>query len=107
MLLMSCSHVILRVIKMTYQSTRIIQANLVHYKHKQKPQDVALHKPYLKVLYHNYVLLLMDLMIILMDNFNMAQVLSHFLCNQLWAYYMTPEMLQLLANQIFQVLLPS
>ena len=31
-----------------------------HHKHKQEPQDVAQHKPYLKVLYNMYALLLMD-----------------------------------------------
>ena len=31
-----------------------------HHKHKQEPKDTAQHKPYLKVLYNIYVLLLMD-----------------------------------------------
>ena len=80
MLLMSCSRVILHVIKMTYQSTRIMQVNLVNgsvtvnIHCKQEPQDVALHKPYLKVLYNMYALLLMDLMIILMDSFNITML---------------------------------
>ena len=34
------------------------------HKHKQQPQDVARHKPYLKALYNTYTLLLMDWMII-------------------------------------------
>ena len=29
-------------------------------KHKQEPQDIAGYKPYLKVLYNAYMLLLMD-----------------------------------------------
>ena len=39
------------------------------HKHKQEPWDVAQHKPYLKVLYNMYVLLVMDN---LMDSSNMA-----------------------------------
>ena len=129
MLLMICSRVILHVIKMTYQCTRIMQVNLVNESvivniHcKQEPQNVALPKPYLKVLYHNQLCAFING---LDDNFDgqfqhgnakhgtqkadhhpSQQVLSNFLFNQLWAYYLTPEKLQLLANQIFQVLVLS
>ena len=34
------------------------------HKHKQQPQDVAQHKPYLNALYNTYMLILMDSMII-------------------------------------------
>ena len=42
-----------------------------HHEHKQKPLDIAWHKPYLKVLYNTCMLLLMDN---LMDNSNMAML---------------------------------
>ena len=35
-----------------------------HHKHKQESQEVTQHKPYLKVLYNAYALLLMDLIIL-------------------------------------------
>ena len=41
------------------------------HKHKQEPRDVAQHKPYLKVLYNMYVLLVMDNF---MDSSNMAML---------------------------------
>ena len=57
MLLVSSLLVILHVIEMTHQCTRIMQANLVyvcepHHKHKRKPQDVDRHNSYLDVLYN-------------------------------------------------------
>ena len=39
------------------------------HEHKQEPRAVAQHKPYLKVLYNVYIILLMDNS---MDNANMA-----------------------------------
>ena len=44
------------------------------HKHKQEPQVAARHKPYLKDMYKAYTFLLMDLMILLMDNCNMAML---------------------------------
>ena len=35
-----------------------------HHKHKQEPQNIAQYKPYLKVVYNAFMLLLMDLMIL-------------------------------------------
>ena len=41
------------------------------HKHKQDPQNAARHKPYLKVLYNVYVVLLMDNLV---DNSNVAML---------------------------------
>ena len=50
----SGSRVILHVIEMTHQRMRITKENLYstcepHHKLKQGPQDIAQHKPYLKI----------------------------------------------------------
>ena len=63
--ILSCLCLILHPIDMTHQCTIIIQANLVYVSlvmkiYKQESQDIAQHKPYLKVLHNAYTLLLID-----------------------------------------------
>ena len=67
---MSWLCVILQVIKMIHQHSRIMLSKSEPcHKHKQDPSDIAWHRPYLKVLYNAYALLLRDNF---MDISNMA-----------------------------------
>ena len=57
-------HVILHAIEMTCQCTKITQGNLVNVSLITRASNIDQHKPYLKILYNAYALLLMDSMII-------------------------------------------
>ena len=57
-------HVILHAIEMICQCTKITQGNLVNVSLITRASNIDQHKPYLKILYNVYALLLMDSMII-------------------------------------------
>ena len=71
-LIVACKLLTCQIAHQTHKNnTRIFSKCELHHKHKQEPQDIAHHKPYLKVLYNKYAYLLMDNS---MDNSNMAML---------------------------------
>ena len=117
----------LQAIKMTCQCTRIMQTNLVNVslitninKSLKMLLDINLTYKFYTTCTDFYSTI-MDSMILQWTiptwqhqvwslesrSSPFTTILSYILFNQLQAYYLTPEMLQLLANQMLHVLLPS